>query len=232
VAKYNSLGGNKWEVYNQAAMKEIREIPMTAAEAESYGDEWFEGVQAGDSYSTNIKIMDDFKIDKELGGLWTVEVPSGRTLTIANGGLLQACITIQKGAKIVVESGGKLWCTQGGEECIMNYGTVDVKSGGQLQSMFGGTFNNLSGATLNLNGTFNCGSVMHNVTPDGSMARGVWFVNKGTVKGSGKALIFGAFLGDYTDEEIDEFYNWGEGVLKERLGNSNISTGIDRNLNP
>nr|MCR4721167.1 TIR domain-containing protein [Lachnospiraceae bacterium] len=124
VAKYNSLGGNKWEVYNQAAMKEIREIPMTAAEAESYGDEWFDGVQAGDSYSTDIKIMDDFKIDKELGGLWTVEVPSGRTLTIANGGLLQACITIQKGAKIVVESGGKLWCTQGGEECIMNYGTV------------------------------------------------------------------------------------------------------------
>ncbi|MBO4497102.1 MAG: TIR domain-containing protein, partial [Lachnospiraceae bacterium] len=187
VAKYNSLGGNKWEVYNQAAMKEIRETPMTAAEAKSYGDDWFEGVQAGDSYSTSLKIMDDFKIDKELGGLWQVEVPSGKTLTIAKGGLLQACVTVQKGAKIVVESGGKLWCTQGGEECIMNYGTIDVKSGGQIQSMFGGTFNNLSGATLNLNGTFNCGSVMHNVTPDGSMARAVWFVNKGTVKGSGKA---------------------------------------------
>ncbi len=232
VAKYNSLGGNKWEVYNQAAMKEIRETPMTAAEAKSYGDDWFEGVQAGDSYSTSLKIMDDFKIDKELGGLWQVEVPSGKTLTIAKGGLLQACVTVQKGAKIVVESGGKLWCTQGGEECIMNYGTIDIKSGGQLQSMFGGTFNNLSGATLNLNGTFNCGSVMHNVTPDGSMDRAVWFVNKGTVTGSGKAVIFGAFLGNYSDEEIDEFYSWGEGVLKERLGNSNISTGVDRNLNP
>lgn len=232
VAKYNSLGGNKWEVYNQAAMKEIRETPMTAAEAKSYGDDWFEGVQAGDSYSTSLKIMDDFKIDKELGGLWQVEVPSGKTLTIAKGGLLQACVTVQKGAKIVVESGGKLWCTQGGEECIMNYGTVDVKSGGQIQSMFGGTFNNLSGATLNLNGTFNCGSVMHNVTPDGSMDRAVWFVNKGTVKGSGKATIFGAFLGNYTDEEIDEFFNWGEGVLKDRLGNSSISVSQNRGYDP
>ena len=232
TAKYNSLGGNKWEVYNQAAMKEIRETPMTAAEAKTYGDDWFEGVQAGDSYSTSLKIMDDFKIDKELGGLWQVEIPSGKTLTIAKGGLLQACVTVQKGAKIVVESGGKLWCTQGGEECIMNYGTIDVKSGGQIQSMFGGTFNNLSGATLNLNGTFNCGSVMHNVTPDGSMDRAVWFVNKGTVKGSGKATLFGAFLGDYTDEEIDEFYSWGEGVLKDRLGNSSISVSQDRNYSP
>ena len=232
VAKYNSLGGNKWEVYNQAAMKEIRETPMTAAEAKSYGDDWFEGVQAGDSYSTSLKIMDDFKIDKELGGLWQVEVPSGKTLTIAKGGLLQACVTVQKGAKIVVESGGKLWCTQGGEECIMNYGTIDVKSGGQIQSMFGGTFNNLSGATLNLNGTFNCGSVMHNVTPDGSMARAVWFVNKGTVKGSGKATIFGAFLGNYTDEEIDEFFNWGEEQLAERLGNSSITTSQNRDYDP
>ena len=232
VAKYNSLGGNKWEVYNQAAMLEIHDMPMTAAEAASYGDEWFEGEHASDTYSTNMKIMDDFTINKDLCGLWTIEVPSGRTLTIAKGGRVQACVTVQKGAKIVVESGGKLWCTQGGEECIMNYGTVDVKSGGQLQSMFGGTFNNLSGATLNLNGTFNCGSVMHNVTPDGSMARAVWFVNKGTVKGNGKAVIFGAFLGNYTDEEIDEFFEWGENTLRDRLANSNISTGVDRNLNP
>ena len=207
-------------------------MPMTAAEARSYGDEWFEGEHANETYSTNMKIMDDFTINTDLGGLWTVEVPSGRTLTIAKGGLLQACVTVQKGAKIVVESGGKLWCTQGGEECIMNYGTVDVKSGGQIQSMFGGTFNNLSGATLNLNGTFNCGSVMHNVTPDGSMARAVWFVNKGTVKGSGKATIFGAFLGNYTDEEKDEFFNWGEEQLAERLGNSSITTSQNRDYNP
>ncbi len=232
VAKYNSLGGNKWEVYNQAAMKEIHDMPMTAAEARSYGDEWFEGEHANETYSTNMKIMDDFTINTDMGGLWTVEVPSGRTLTIAKGGLLQACVTVQKGAKIVVESGGKLWCTQGGEECIMNYGTIDVKSGGQIQSMFGGTFNNLSGATLNLNGTFNCGSVMHNVTPDGSMNRAVWFVNNGTVKGSGKATIFGAFLGNYTDEEIDEFYSWGEGVLKDRLGNSSISVSQNRGYDP
>ena len=232
TAKYNSLGGNKWEVYNQAAMQEIHDMPMTAAEARSYGDEWFEGEHANDTYSTNMKIMDDFTINTDLGGLWTVEVPSGRTLTIGKGGRLQACVTVQKGAKIVVESGGKLWCTQGGEECIMNYGTIDVKSGGHIQSMFGGTFNNLSGATLNLNGTFNCGSVMHNVTPDGSMDRAVWFVNKGTVKGSGKATIFGAFLGNYTDEEIDEFFNWGEEQLAERLGNSSITTSQNRDYNP
>ena len=209
---------------------------MTAAQAREYGDEWFDeehgNGNAASSYSTKLTVMDDFKISRELGGLWDVTVPAGRTLTIAKGGLLQACVTVEKGARIVVESGGKLWCTQGGEECIMNYGTIDVKSGGQLQSMFGGTFNNLSGATLNLNGTFNCGSVMHNVTPDGSMSRGVWFVNKGTVKGSGKAVIFGAFLGEYTDEQIDEFFDWGEEQLVERLGNSSISTSIDKNYNP
>ncbi len=234
AAKYNDLGGNKWEVYNQEAMQEIHDMPLTAAQAKEYGDEWFDderGVR-GSSYSTKLTVKDDFKITKELDGLWDVTIPSGRTLTIGKGGRLQACVTVQKGAKIVVESGGKLWCTQGGEECIMNYGTVDVKSGGQIQSMFGGTFNNLSGATLNLNGTFNCGSVMHNVTPDGSMDRAVWFVNKGTVKGSGKATIFGAFLGHYTDEEIDEFFNWGEEQLAERLGNSSITTSQNRDYDP
>ena len=238
AAKYNNLGGNRWEVYNQEAMQEIHDIPMNAAQAREYGDEWFDEEHgygnAASSYSTKLTVMDDFKISRELGGLWDVTVPAGRTLTIAKGGLLQACVTVQKGARIVVESGGKLWCTQGGEECIMNYGTIDVKSGGQIQSMFGGTFNNLSGATLNLNGTFNCGSVMHNVTPDGSIDRAIWFVNKGTVKGSGKAVIFGAIIGDYdyTDELIDEFYNWGEENLKDRLGNSSISTSIDKNYNP
>jgi hypothetical protein len=64
------------------------------------------------------------------------------------------------------------------------------------------------------------------------MARAVWFVNKGTVKGSGKATIFGAFLGNYTDEEIDEFFNWGEGVLKDRLGNSSISVSQNRGYDP
>lgn len=238
AAKYNNLGGNRWEVYNQEAMQEIHDIPMNAAQAREYGDEWFDEEHGygntASSYSTKLTVMDDFKISRELGGLWDVTVPAGRTLTIAKGGLLQACVTVQKGARIVVESGGKLWCTQGGEECIMNYGTIDVKSGGQIQSMFGGTFNNLSGATLNLNGTFNCGSVMHNVTPDGSIDRAIWFVNKGTVKGSGKAVIFGAIIGDYdyTDELIDEFYNWGEENLKDRLGNSSISTSIDKNYNP
>ncbi|MCR5432683.1 MAG: TIR domain-containing protein [Lachnospiraceae bacterium] len=230
LAKYTDLGGNKWEVYNQAAMEEIREKPMTVEEAKNYGDEWFEGRQAGDSYSTSLKIMDDFSINKELEGLWNVEVPEGRTLTIAKGGCLQACVNIRKGAKIVVESGGKLWCTMGGEECIMNYGTVEIKKGGQLRSMFGGTFNNLSGATLTLNGQFYCGTVMHNYSnPDGSIGRGIWFVNKGTVKGSGNVTVTPQYLGEFTDEEKSEFEQYSMDVVKERLNNGSITIDSDMN---
>ena len=168
---YMRISGNFYEVYTTAALKEICK----------------EEQQPDGSFKTNVAyVTKDMVIDFEISTLGQVMLAKGVTVTIENGGLLQAEITIMADAQIIVKDGGKLWSTQAGETALRNNGEIKIEKGGELQSMFGGTINNNEGGKLTIDGEFYCGCHYYD------KVNNIWFKNSGEVNGKGKIYVYPA----------------------------------------
>lgn len=122
--------------------------------------------------------------------LGKLEIPSGVTLTIADGTSVEAEVEVQSGGAVKVEAGGTLATTMAGEHAIANAGTITVEKGGVLRSQKGGSVVNEESATLTLDGSFYCGSVNYD------SADHLWFFNNGTVFGNGEIIVYDAGVGD------------------------------------
>jgi len=133
------------------------------------------------------RLAADITVDSSnsIATMGKIIVPSGFTLTIDDGAVVESEVEIQSGGAVHVLPGGLLATTMGGN--IDNSGSLTVDEGASLRSQMGGSVVNQNGAALTLNGIFECGCIT-----DGSSQDIIWFENNGTVTGAGNAIMYSA----------------------------------------
>ncbi len=111
-----------------------------------------------------------------------LQVPSGRTLTIDDGGRVQVSFQVENGGKIIVKNGGTLETTMG-DDCHID-GQVNVEAGGTMISQMGSSIIVENTGKLILDGIFRAGGYQNM-----EQVNNIWFENKGAVSGSGFIVV-------------------------------------------
>ena len=166
-----------WEdisIYRVCSASDLEEL-MAALP----GDRVVAGEPVEGDMDTVVDLTADIEIPAELTGstMGKICVPPDVTLTVS--GQLEAAI--ENDGVITVPAGGCLATTQGGY--IRNHNRITVDEGGTFISQMGGALLNEWDGTFTLNGTFYCGCLHM----DGS--DNIWFLNGGTVAGTGEILL-------------------------------------------
>ena len=146
----------------------------------------------------------------EISTLGRVVVLNGTTLTIDEGGCLEAEIEVEIGGTIVVKNGGVLHTTMGGD--ITNYGAITVQQGGELKSTMGGVVSNCSGGVITLDGDFYCGCVEYD------NAKHIWLENNGQILGSGNIHPYIIWLDGQSEnpDDINDYISELEEMLDDQ----------------
>lgn len=128
--------------------------------------------------AADITIVDGQKIESR----GFLRIPSGRTLTIEDGGLVEVSFQIEQGGKVIVKSGGRLYTTMG-DDCV-NHGQLIVEPDAVIQSQMGASIVNAADGYMKLDGVFFCNGYKE---PNGT--RHMWIGNEGTLDGDGFVVI-------------------------------------------
>ena len=132
--------------------------------------------------AADITIVDGQKIESR----GFLRIPSGRTLTIEDGGLVEVSFQIEQGGKVIVKSGGRLYTTMG-DDCV-NHGQLIVEPEAVIQSQMGASIVNAADGYMQLDGVFFCNGYKE---PNGT--RHMWIGNEGSLEGEGFVVIGGIF---------------------------------------
>lgn len=128
--------------------------------------------------AADITIVDGQKIESR----GFLRIPSGRTLTIEDGGLVEVSFQIEQGGKVIVKSGGRLYTTMG-DDCV-NHGQLIVEPEAVIQSQMGASIVNAADGYMQLDGVFFCNGYKE---PNGT--RHMWIGNEGSLEGEGFVVI-------------------------------------------
>ena len=128
--------------------------------------------------AADITIVDGQKIESR----GYLRIPSGRTLTIEEGGLVEVSFQIEQGGKVIVKSGGRLYTTMG-DDCV-NHGQLIVEPDAEIKSQMGASIDNAADGYMKLDGVFFC-----NGYKDSDGTRHMWIGNEGSLEGEGFVVI-------------------------------------------